>query len=79
MTDPGTSARRDGRAHAGGPERHREKSREQGKLPVRERIARLLDDGSFVEEALLANWEQDGLGADGVVTGLARSPAGRSR
>jgi acetyl-CoA carboxylase carboxyltransferase component len=58
------------RARAGGPERHREKSLEQGKLPVRERVARLLDEGSFVEEALLANWEQDGLGADGVVTGL---------
>src|SRR5206468_5170951 len=39
-------------------------------MPVRERVARLLDEGSFVEEALLANWEQDGLGADGVVTGL---------
>jgi acetyl-CoA carboxylase carboxyltransferase component len=58
------------RAHAGGPERHREKAAEQGKLPVRERIDRLLDAGSFVEEALLANWEQEGLGADGVVTGL---------
>jgi acetyl-CoA carboxylase carboxyltransferase component len=58
------------RAHAGGPERHRDKAREQGKLPVRERVARLLDPDSFVEEGLLANWEQDGLGADGVVTGL---------
>ena len=58
------------RAQAGGPERHRQKAAEQGKLPVRERIARLLDDGSFVEDALLANWEGDGLGADGVVTGL---------
>jgi methylmalonyl-CoA decarboxylase subunit alpha len=58
------------RAYAGGPERHHEKSREQGKLPVRERVARLLDDGSFIEDALLANWEADGLGADGVVTGL---------
>ncbi|MFI4993517.1 MAG: acyl-CoA carboxylase subunit beta [Solirubrobacterales bacterium] len=59
-----------GRALAGGPERHREKSREQGKLPVRERVALLLDDGSFAEEALLANWDQEGLGADGVVTGV---------
>ncbi|HEX5224814.1 MAG TPA: carboxyl transferase domain-containing protein, partial [Solirubrobacteraceae bacterium] len=59
-----------GRALAGGPERHREKAIEQGKLPVRERIARLLDDGSFAEEALLANWQEDGLGADGVVTGV---------
>src|SRR5436305_11065808 len=58
------------RALAGGPERHRAKAAEQGKLPVRERVARLLDEGSFVEEALLANWQEDGLGADGVVTGL---------
>ena len=60
------------RARAGGPQRHHEKSEQQGKLPVRERIARLVDEGSFVEEALLANWEQEGLGADGVVTGMAR-------
>jgi acetyl-CoA carboxylase carboxyltransferase component len=59
-------------ALAGGPERHREKTAEQGKLPVRERVARLVDPGSFAEEGLLANWEQDGLGADGVLTGLAR-------
>jgi acetyl-CoA carboxylase carboxyltransferase component len=58
------------RALAGGPERHQEKAREQGKLPVRERVALLLDEGSFAEEALLANWESDGLGADGVVTGV---------
>src|SRR5437879_825428 len=57
------------RGLAGGPERHREKSKQQGKLPVRERVARLLDEGSFSEDALLANWEQEGLGADGVVTG----------
>jgi acetyl-CoA carboxylase carboxyltransferase component len=58
------------RALAGGPRRHREKAREQGKLPVRERLELLLDDGSFSEEALLANWNEDGLGADGVVTGI---------
>jgi methylmalonyl-CoA decarboxylase subunit alpha len=58
-------------ALAGGPERHRSKTAEQGKLPVRERVARLVDAESFAEEALLANWEADGLGADGVVTGLA--------
>ena len=58
------------RALAGGPEHHREKARAQGKLPVRERVAMLLDEGSFSEEALLANWDQDGLGADGVVTGV---------
>ncbi len=67
MTDLSKANRR---ALGGGPERHREKAREQGKLPVRERVALLLDDGSFAEEGLLANWEQDGLGADGVVTGV---------
>jgi acetyl-CoA carboxylase carboxyltransferase component len=58
------------RALAGGPERHRERAVEQGKLPVRDRVERLLDAGSFVEEGLLANWQEDGLGADGVVTGM---------
>ena len=58
-------------ARAGGPERHRQKSIEQGKLPVRERVAQLVDEGSFSEDALLANWEQEGFGADGVVTGSA--------
>jgi methylmalonyl-CoA decarboxylase subunit alpha len=60
------------RARAGGPRRHHDKSRDQGKLPVRERVARLVDPGSFFEDALLANWEQAGFGADGVVTGMAQ-------
>ncbi|MGZ6378852.1 MAG: acyl-CoA carboxylase subunit beta [Candidatus Limnocylindrales bacterium] len=58
------------RALAGGPERHRAKAAEAGKLPVRERVSRLLDPDSFAEEGLLAGWEQDGLGAEGVVTGM---------
>jgi acetyl-CoA carboxylase carboxyltransferase component len=58
------------RALAGGPERHREKALEQGKLAVRERVSLLLDEGSFAEEGLLANWQEQGLGADGVVTGV---------
>jgi acetyl-CoA carboxylase carboxyltransferase component len=59
-----------GRALAGGPERHQEKALSQGKLPVRSRVARLLDPGSFAEEGLLAGWNEDGLGAEGVVTGV---------
>src|SRR5438132_4894595 len=59
------------RARAGGPARHHEKSEQQGKLEVRKRVERLVDPGSFAEEALLANWENDGFGADGVVTGMA--------
>ncbi|MDX6653288.1 MAG: hypothetical protein QOJ38_2069, partial [Solirubrobacterales bacterium] len=58
-------------ALGGGPERHHQKVAEQEKLPVRERVARLVDPESFAEEGLLANWEKEGLGADGVVTGLA--------
>jgi acetyl-CoA carboxylase carboxyltransferase component len=59
-------------ARGGGPQRHHEKSEQQGKLPVRDRVERLVDPGSFVEDGLLANWEQEGFGADGVVTGMAR-------
>jgi acetyl-CoA carboxylase carboxyltransferase component len=59
-----------GRALEGGPERHRQKAADQGKLPVRDRVARLLDAHSLAEDGLLANWEQEGLGADGVVTGM---------
>jgi acetyl-CoA carboxylase carboxyltransferase component len=58
------------RARGGGPARHHEKALEQGKLPVRERIAQLVDSGSLVEDALLASFEQEGFGADGVVTGI---------
>jgi acetyl-CoA carboxylase carboxyltransferase component len=58
------------RALLGGPERHRQKAAEQGKLPVRERVARLLDPDSFAEEGLLASVEVPDEGAAGVVTGL---------
>jgi methylmalonyl-CoA decarboxylase subunit alpha len=58
-------------ALGGGPPHHHDKVAQQEKMPVRERVARLVDSESFVEEGLLANWEADGLGADGVVTGLA--------
>ncbi len=58
------------RALAGGPERHRQKSSEQGKLPVRERVARLLDPDSFAEEGLLGSSSEPDEGAAGVVTGL---------
>ena len=58
-------------ALSGGPERHHQKTEEQGKLPVRKRVERLVDPESFTEEALLANWDAEGLGADGVVTGMA--------
>ena len=50
-------------------ERARAKLERQGKLYVRDRIALLFDDGTFVEDARFANATADGLPADGVVTG----------
>ncbi len=46
--------------------------RARHKLFVRDRIALLCDEGSFVEDGLLANALADELPADGVVTGLGR-------
>ena len=46
-----------------------EKLASQHKLFVRDRIALLVDEGSFVEDALLANATATDLPADGVVTG----------
>jgi acetyl-CoA carboxylase carboxyltransferase component len=57
------------RALAGNLDKARDKLAEQGKLFVRDRIALLCDDGSFVEDGLLANASAVDLPADGVVTG----------
>ena len=57
----------------GGVQRYHDKNAAEGKLFARERIARLTDAASFVEDAALANIEAGGeLPADGVITGLAR-------
>jgi acetyl-CoA carboxylase carboxyltransferase component len=60
------------RALEGNLARGGEKLRSQRKLFVRDRLALLLDEGSFVEDALLANAAADDLPADGVVTGEGR-------
>jgi acetyl-CoA carboxylase carboxyltransferase component len=57
------------RAATGGPERHHEKLKAQGKMFVRDRVDLLCDPGSFIEDGLLANALEDGFGADAVVTG----------
>ncbi len=57
---------------AGGDPRYHVKAKEQGKLFCRERLRRLLDDGSFVEDAAFANSLAPDLPADGVVTGTGR-------
>jgi len=59
------------RALAGNLAKEAAKLERQGKLFVRDRLALLLDEGSFVEDALLANAAAPSgdLPADGVVTG----------
>ena len=68
---PESVAARLDRARAGGPQRHRTKVAEQGKLMPRERIRRLFDpETAFVEDGLLAGTDDPELAADGVVTGV---------
>ncbi|HSS09576.1 MAG TPA: acyl-CoA carboxylase subunit beta [Acidimicrobiales bacterium] len=66
-------ARASERAQRGNIERERERDKlaRANKLFVRDRLALLLDEGTFVEDALLANAVAPGddLPADGVVTG----------
>ncbi|MEV0713412.1 acyl-CoA carboxylase subunit beta [Asanoa sp. NPDC050611] len=59
------------RVRAGGAERYHAANAARGKLFARERVARLVDEGSFVEDGLYANALAEGLPADGVVTGQA--------
>jgi acetyl-CoA carboxylase carboxyltransferase component len=59
----------------GGGPRYLQRHREQGKLPVRERIDRLLDPGSpFLELSPLAAWDlyDNEAPAAGIVTGIGR-------
>ena len=60
------------RALSGNLHKEAEKLARQGKLFVRDRLALLLDEGSFVEDGLLANASSVDLPADGVVTGVGR-------
>src|SRR6476659_8174317 len=55
----------------GGEAKYHEAAAGRGKLCARERIALLVDDGSFTEDGRYANALADGLPADGVVTGTA--------
>ena len=57
---------------AGGAPKYHEKNREIGKLFARERIDKLVDAGTFVEEGFFANCVDPELPADGVVTGFAQ-------
>ena len=72
-------------ARAGGGERYLQRHREQGKLPARERISRLLDPGSpLLELSAMAAWDMYDNEAPGAglvtvietVPGVVRSVAG---
>ena len=57
----------------GGPEKAKQRQKDQGKLLVRERIAKLVDGGDqFLELSQLAGHElyEDAVPAGGVITGL---------
>jgi len=60
------------RIREGGASKYHAKNSETGKLFARERIARLLDPDSFVEDGTFANAADPELPADGVVTGLGK-------
>ncbi len=60
------------RIREGGDEKYHDKASQQGKLFCRERLARLVDEDSFVEDGVFANSLAGDLPADGVVTGTAR-------
>jgi 3-methylcrotonyl-CoA carboxylase beta subunit len=64
-----------GRIYQGGGEMYQARHREQGKLFVRDRIDKLLDEGSaFLEIAPFAGWElyPDETPSAGMVTGIGR-------
>ena len=72
MSDPSGVGKAAERALQGNLHKEAEKLARQNKLFVRERLALLLDEGSFVEDGLLANASATDLPADGVVTGIGR-------
>ena len=55
----------------GGAPRYHEQAAAAGKMFARDRIAQLVDAGSFTEDGAFANVLADGLPADGVITGTA--------
>ncbi len=60
------------RVEQGGAPKYHQKNAEAGKLFARERIAKLMDPGTFVEDAGLANNLDKELPADGVIIGTGK-------
>ena len=56
----------------GGAQKYHDKNKGAGKLFARDRITKLIDPGTWIEDGLLANCNDADLPADGVVTGFAK-------
>jgi acetyl-CoA carboxylase carboxyltransferase component len=56
----------------GGPEHYRQRAKAEGRLLVRERLARLLDSGFGVEDGIFADAAEEGNPADAVITGIGK-------
>ena len=56
----------------GGAPKYHEKNKEVGKYFARERIEKLIDPGTWIEDGLFANSMEVDLPADGVVTGFGK-------
>lgn len=54
----------------GGQEKYHERNKSVGKMFVRERLEKIFDDNSIVEDGLFANSEDPSLPADGCITGI---------
>jgi methylmalonyl-CoA decarboxylase subunit alpha len=59
------------RISGGGPQKYHDQADRQHKLFARDRIALVVDEGSFTEDGAFANVLASGLPADGVITGTA--------
>ncbi len=70
MTGPDSAAELRKTIEQGGAAKYHDKNAAAGKLFARERIALLLDKGSFVEDGVFANASAGDLPADGVITGI---------
>jgi acetyl-CoA carboxylase carboxyltransferase component len=60
------------RVLAGGASKYHQKNKEIGKFFARERIQKIVDKDSFVEDGLFANCLDEELPSDGVITGYAK-------
>ncbi len=60
------------RVHTGGARKYHDANAKTGKLFARERIARLVDADTFIEDAALAHGMNADFPSDGVITGTAK-------